>query len=311
MYRIRPVEDRDFERMAAIRNATFPEPVSGGQVGEWYRRDLATSQPFHYFVAEAADGSVTGYASVQHNEWHQPDEVMVRLNVHPDYRRQGVGRLLHAEVERLAKAHGFAGMEAYCQGDDDESYAWAQRRGFVCDRQRTESFLDLTTWDGSRFAGHIETVAAGGIRLSGLSGQPDEALLRQLYRIDKETSPDIPICDGPFPTYENWRVEYADTSVPRFFAVARDGDNAIGFSVLGLPTVPCGGAYTGFTGVLREYRGRGVALGLKLLTVEAALKAGAPRMRTNNDPDNPPMLAVNEKMGYQMVPGPRRLKRRL
>lgn len=31
-------------------------------------------------------------------------------------------------------------------------------------------------------------------------------------------------------------------------------------------------------------------------------------MRTNNDPDNPAMLAVNARLGYRLVSGPRRMK---
>lgn len=89
-----------------------------------------------------------------------------------------------------------------------------------------------------------------------------------------------------------------------------DGERIAGYSDLLFPQEPGGEAYTQYACVRREYRGRGVALAVKLLTIQEAIKAGAARMRTNNNPENLPMLRVNEKLGYQMLPGPRSLKKR-
>lgn len=71
------------------------------------------------------------------------------------------------------------------------------------------------------------------------------------------------------------------------------------------------GASQGFTAVRREYRGQGLAQANKVLVTEAAQKAGAPHIRTNTDEDNPAMLAVNAKLGFQRVPGPRNLRKQM
>jgi GNAT superfamily N-acetyltransferase len=62
-------------------------------------------------------------------------------------------------------------------------------------------------------------------------------------------------------------------------------------------------AYNAFTGVLREYRGRGLAQALKLQTILLAKREGVRYVRTNNDSKNAPMLAVNRKLGYMPEPG--------
>ena len=57
------------------------------------------------------------------------------------------------------------------------------------------------------------------------------------------------------------------------------------------------------TGVLREYRGRGIAQSLKTLTIKHARDNGVSEILTQNDSENGPMLAVNQKLGYRRWPG--------
>ena len=69
--------------------------------------------------------------------------------------------------------------------------------------------------------------------------------------------------------------------------------------------------YNMFTGVQRAYRGRGIALALKLLTIRCARSFSARYVRTHNDSENGPMLAINRKLGYQPEPGLYRVVRDL
>jgi GNAT superfamily N-acetyltransferase len=71
--------------------------------------------------------------------------------------------------------------------------------------------------------------------------------------------------------------------LPIYVVHAYDGDRMVGESSIGLPSVAGGAAYTMYTAVRRAYRGRGLALALKLFTIEETAKQGVRRMRTNND----------------------------
>jgi RimJ/RimL family protein N-acetyltransferase len=62
-------------------------------------------------------------------------------------------------------------------------------------------------------------------------------------------------------------------------------------------------AYNAFTGVDRDYRGRGLAQALKLLASRFAQRHGASSIATDNDSRNAPMLAINRKLGYRPQPG--------
>ena len=57
------------------------------------------------------------------------------------------------------------------------------------------------------------------------------------------------------------------------------------------------------TGVDRRYRGRKLALAVKLLSIRYARQHGIRYLETSNDSANAPMLAINEKLGYQRQQG--------
>ncbi len=310
MFAIRPCENRDYERVAWIHNAIQPEP----QTPEEFQEDdeLVRSKAGSVLVrvvAEDEEGQVIGYGFAEHAPWMPPDRWSIEAMVHPSARGRGAGQAIFEHVRQLALEGGAARFESWCRGDDEASLAWAGRRGFKVDRQRTESVLDLTTADLSRFDGVLDEVEAGGIRLATVT-DVDDALLHQMWELDVATSRDIPIHDPeegdqPFDVYQAfWREHKGEKIV----ALAFDGDRVVGISMLFPSRTPGAGAYTGFTGVYREYRGRKIALAVKLLTIREAIARGIPHMRTNNDPDNPAMLAVNAKLGYRLVPGPYRLR---
>jgi RimJ/RimL family protein N-acetyltransferase len=62
-----------------------------------------------------------------------------------------------------------------------------------------------------------------------------------------------------------------------------------------------GRSWSGFTGVLREHRGRGLANLVKSVSLRRAAVAGITAAYTSNDAENAPMLAVNTWLGYQFT----------
>jgi RimJ/RimL family protein N-acetyltransferase len=80
------------------------------------------------------------------------------------------------------------------------------------------------------------------------------------------------------------------------------GDELAAISFLKFPPVR-GNVYTGFTGSARPYRGRGIASAVKMETLAQAIELGVTRVRTGNDEANAPMLHINERLGYRLLPG--------
>ena len=84
--------------------------------------------------------------------------------------------------------------------------------------------------------------------------------------------------------------------------LALDGDDVVAMSYLSYPPVR-GHVWTHYTCCHRDYRGRGLARGVKLQTLAQAVELGVPFVRADNDSENAPMLHINEALGYEAVPG--------
>jgi RimJ/RimL family protein N-acetyltransferase len=66
-----------------------------------------------------------------------------------------------------------------------------------------------------------------------------------------------------------------------------------------LADLESGRAGNAFTGTLREYRGRGFGLAVKVASIRWAAANGITQIATTNDETNAAMLALNRKLGYR------------
>jgi RimJ/RimL family protein N-acetyltransferase len=189
--------------------------------------------------------------------------------------------------------------------NDSDSLAYAEKRDFKVSHHVFDSQLDVAAFDDSLFAGVIETVEAGGIRFFTLADTSGEEAERQLYVVNRTAVLDEPGSVGTFPTYESWRSIILESNWFRQESqfIAADGEMFVGLAgVYNDPETP-ETMFNGLTGVDRNYRGRNIALALKLLTIRYAQEHGAKVITTGNDARNAPMLAINRKLGYRPLPG--------
>ena len=62
--------------------------------------------------------------------------------------------------------------------------------------------------------------------------------------------------------------------------------------------------YNLHTGIDRHYRGRGLAKAIKSIALDYAKEKLCVRtVRTNHNSNNIPMIRIDEKMGYEYIPG--------
>lgn len=313
MYNIRPIEPRDYAAGVAIRNSAYPEPVPVEVFAEWCELDPKRNTHYHHLVAEDGAGQVVGTVIVCQNEWLAANEWWMQVIVHPDSRGRGAGSTLYEAAERIARERGATAIHSHARGEDEAARPWAEHRGFECTRERTESVMSLAEWDASLFADAVTRAEASGLRFLSLPDVEGE-MLRRLYDFESATLPDWPGFTPPFPTYQTWaRLKEGEQRdrTPKIWVLALDGEQIVGCCVIDLPRGEEAGARIGFTGVRREYRGRGLALALKVLATEQTSQAGVSHIRTNNDNDNPAILALNARLGYRLVPGPLQLKKAL
>jgi GNAT superfamily N-acetyltransferase len=307
---IRPVDEQDFPCIAATESASSPEPWAEEQVREWEefcRTD--PDYPMRWFVAAGPDGAFAGWGNCGKATWLATGEREVHVSVPPENRRRGVGTFLLRYAESLALSDGPSNLKAWCRGND--SLRWASKRGYVLERQRTESVLDLSSFDAARFAEELASVEAQGVRIVTLWDREVDPYLPGLYRAFVGSFRDVPFRSSGAQDipYETWVREAISSKNRKLFAIAlKDGD-VVGFTNVYMPLIAGQSASVDYTGVLREHRGEGIAFALKVVAAAEGARAGAKRVRTNNDPDNPAILRLNEKLGFQPVPGPMILRK--
>ena len=296
--------ETDLPRVAQLLNQVDLEPVTAAQLREWWTRQTE-GEVCRRVVLTLADGAIVGYGMTRRRPWEPPGRFWLALKVDPAQRRQGFGSRLYDHLTGFALDHGATRFEVDVRDNLPEALRFAEQRGFWVRRHSFESVLRLDDFDETRFAGVVEAVEATAIRFASLAEMGDsEANRRRVYDLNRRLVYDIPGFDGEFAPVEDFTrsVFQASWYRPEGQIVALDGEDMIGLAAVGyFPET--NSMYNMFTGVVPAYRGRHIALALKLLSLRLARQYGVDYIRTNNDADNAPMLAVNHKLGYQPVPG--------
>ncbi len=295
---------RDAERVVAIANSVRPDPTSVEAVLA-HEAVRTTDGRYVRLVAVAADGLVVAYCEAKHSPWDTPGLFELELVVDPAWRRRGVGALLWQALRKKLLEEGASRIEVEIRDNDPGAERFAQARGLALERQRFESTLDLASFDEAPFAGVIERLEAEGARFFSLADVGDtEDARRAAYEINKRASLDIPGRIQTFAPFEEWRRFVCEASWyrPEGQIVVSLGETWVGLAAVGY-FAESNSMYNMITGIDRPYRGRGLAMALKLHTIRLARRYGAAYIRTHNDSENAPMLAINRKLGYRAEPG--------
>jgi len=130
-----------------------------------------------------------------------------------------------------------------------------------------------------------------GVVIQTVADLGGESFLRRLLPVAHATVADIPksVEYVPWP-YEQWVVWMQPPYMlpDRIWVAVLDGE-PIGYSYLAYrPSL----VETGFPGVVREHRGKGLARALKLETLFQALDLGVTVVETDNDSENAPILHI-------------------
>jgi GNAT superfamily N-acetyltransferase len=308
---IRPFEDRDFERVVAIANAT--DPNNTATVDEVRRGDALWDDARHFrlrLVAENARGEVVGSGEVGHKPgWFHPYKYQLDLRVDPAWQRQGIGSRLYTQlIEGLWRREAIL-VRAEAAESAANTVAFLTRHGFREVQRIWESRLDVTRFDFARFADAEERVAVQGIAITTLGDElarDRERALRELYKLHAACRRDVPALDPPTDDpYEDFLTwwETVGLVIPRFlpdgYVLAKDGERWVGQSALWDNQDKPDRLDQGMTSVLQAYRGRGIAMALKVRGVRLARSLGKQQIRTGNDSLNAPMLRINDAMGFQ------------
>jgi GNAT superfamily N-acetyltransferase len=256
-------------------------------------------------VGDADSEAMVGFSDAASWPWEPPHQFWISTVVAPNHRQLGLGTQLTEAALAFARAQGATRLVAEVRDNAAEGLRFAERYSFCRDRHIFESRLHLADFDEQRFTGAVERAEAEGIRFLTLAdlGDADEAR-RKLYDLNAALVRDIPGHDGDFMPFEQFQKTVCSASWyrPDGEIVAAIDGAWVGMAAVGYFQTT-NSMYNMFTGVDPAWRGKGIALALKLLTIACARRYGAGSISTNNDSDNAPMLAINRTLGYQPEPG--------
>ncbi|RYG22969.1 GNAT family N-acetyltransferase, partial [bacterium] len=258
-------------------------------------------------VAEQ-EGEVVCWGRTMRMPHDAPEHRQIDVASLPAFRQKGLGT---AMLETLVGIGGES-LKANVRDDDAESLRFVERHGFVRYRHLFESRLNLETVDLDLLWQAIDRAEQSGVRFFSFAETAmDSEAKRRLWSVNSISNLDQPGQDEPKPTFEDWCTIVTDAGwfEPAAQILAAVGDEWVGLGAVG--TFSPARYYNLYTGVLKPYRGRGIATALKALGIRYAQSRGATSIRTNNDSQNAPMLSINRRLGYQPLPGWYSLKKEI
>ena len=316
-YRARPFEDADREPIVDAGNAES-HPMEHESADDWrYWENLNKDTQRRRLTVLAADGGIAGTGSIAVGMTPRPDGAQfLGMTVFKEHRRRGIGTALLTALEAEAKRRGVPRVLAGTSAARPFALEFATKRGYREIGRRIMSYRELATYDGAEWRSSLERVADAGIVLRSFSDIAAERDERQrdrfwhdLWEAEGPMWDDIPFSTPtPHWPYEKFREVVDSPRTERDLSlVAFDGDHIAGYTLTG-GSAPDG--FTYMTGVARDYRGKGIALALKVEALARAKAAGLRAMKTVNDEPNKAMRGVNIKLGYQPVPDHVELEKR-
>lgn len=291
----------------------------------WAHQDFG---PKRLFVARS-DGRIVGRAVFETQADAQSDYVWLLVQVHPEWRRRGIGTALSDRLEQLAAQEGRTTQVVYTVSPqapgprlpaptgfgslpaDNSEVRFLLGRGYSLEQIERGSRLPLSD-DTSELTRQFEMASA--------AAGPDYALHYWIDRSPPEWREDVALMytrmstDAPTAGIEEpedvWTVERlvtheeAEAASPRTTLTAavehRPSGRLAGFTELSVPAELHRPVAQEDTLVLKEHRGHRLGMLLKAANLLhlAHERPGHPSVITFNAEENRHMLDVNEAVGF-------------
>ena len=307
MITIRPFEenDEDYHQAVEIVNTVWPEYPD--TVEEWKESDEKRSKLVKRgrFFAEI-EGRPVGFANYGQSLWiNHPGKLFVGVEVLPEFRKRGVGTALWERLCQEIRQFDPLRLLSHTREDYEAGIRFAMKLGFNECMRDWESRLDPASLDLDEWSRYTRQVAEQGIEIKTVAElESDPNRDRKLYELEWLIDRDVPSPEPPskVPFEEFQKVWERKNLVPDAWFVAIDNGEYVGMTNLWTSQANAKLLYVGLTGVTRSHRKRGIAMALKVRSVEFALQKGFSEIRTWNETNNQAMLGINNRLGFVRQP---------
>ncbi len=298
-------QDWDYERLAWFENALFD---SHNSPEDLRNRDQNRDSSLGFVRLVSLDASSTLVGVIEATQrpapWFARGEV--RLAVHPNARRQGIGGALLGALEVLLRERGGDTVMLYTSQTDTGLNQFLIYHGYTESFRGYQQWLPLAGFDPNRFNPNWEGLTKAGIHLRSLAQLREQwDTAKQFYELYLSLEENAPRADQHYAvaSFEEFCTNNYDShaSFPEGVTFAVKDNTLIGLNILYHDTDRLK-VHNGLTGVLQDYRGHGLALALKLEGIRCAMAWGYEGITSYNASSNTAILRLNEKLGFQRSP---------
>lgn len=306
---IRPRTRADDDRLSEIVNSFEDVFVFTPEVLRYYVEERVRPGNIRPEIMVAAqDGEVLGYWWLEAGWWAEtPGVFFGEVGVDHSLWGQGVGTTLWKDLEQKLAGREVAKTYARTVEGVGEAERFARRWGFEkTGRVGRASRLKVAEARLEGYDGIQERLAAESISIVPMSqlDMNDDRLMHALHTALQEAVSDIPSTEEfKGQAYDVWRQNFLKTpgtSAHTYWVAIHNGTPV---AAANLDVRDKGHVFNGFTGVARDFRGKGVARALKLETIKWARANAVENIDTENDVENRRMLDINVRLGYKPLPG--------
>lgn len=310
--RARRGTEGDLERRVEFHNryatpGQWTAPAAARHLQETHPQPLELA-----LLVEDPSGEIVATGETSDGVVRSPDgswRLSVRV-AHP-WRGRGIAKALLDPLETHARANGAQRLVVAVHGTDPDGARFAERHGYRAFHERIDAYIDVPSFDASRFDDPDAAAGRMGVRLATYAELVEEhasdleafqrAMFENLWAMARDIPSATPMPEAPPPFEQVRRMLFEGPGIdPATTVLALRGDEVVAVTITTLKE--SGTAYTNLTGVLRSERGKGIALALKLRALRALKERGVKRFGTTNDEKNAAMRSINHKLGY--VPDP-------
>jgi mycothiol synthase len=319
---IRPFNHDDYPALASLSNLVEPDwPVTAELLAQWDKQ--RNPEHHHATFVDEHNGNILAFGQTGHDSHaFEEGKFWLGIGVHPEHRKAGLGRGLYQHLLHHLAPMQPKVLQVFTSEDQTVGVEWLQREGFRVVWKRYHSRLQTKGFDFAPYEGLEQTLSAHGIEIKSLADLNDPDAAHKLYELDWTLMQDVPMgVTLTKQSFEQWMKQEIDD--PEFIKEAcmiaidpkRSDDltgSFVGYTSL-MKSVDHYGI--GMTGVVREYRGKGIAKALKLATMQFVKRdsehSGISEIRTMNDPPNVAMLGMNQALGFTRFPSYLRFQKAL